>query len=52
LQNPSQTNGNNQNNVGCKISRTYRNKAKEHLKEKINELETEQKYQRLTQRRR
>jgi hypothetical protein len=40
LQNPSQTNGDNLNNVRHETSRTFRNKKRKYLKEKINELET------------
>jgi len=40
LQNPSQTSGDNLNNVRHETSRTFRNKKREYLKEKINELET------------
>jgi uncharacterized protein YaaR (DUF327 family) len=43
LQSPSQTNGNTLNNVRCEATRTFRNKKKEYLKEKINELETNSK---------
>jgi len=39
LQNPSQTNGDNLNNVRCKTIRIFRNKNRDYLKEKINELE-------------
>jgi hypothetical protein len=39
LQNLSQTNGGNQNNVRHETSRTSRNKKREYLKEKVNELE-------------
>jgi hypothetical protein len=40
LQNPSQTNADNLNNVRCETSKTFRNKKKEYFKEKINKLET------------
>jgi hypothetical protein len=40
LQNPSQTSGDNLNNVRHETGRTFRNKKREYLKEKINELET------------
>jgi hypothetical protein len=43
LQNPSETNGDNMNNVRHENSRTFRNKKREFLKEKINELETSSK---------
>jgi hypothetical protein len=38
LQNPSQINGDNLQNLGCETNRTFRNK-----KDKINELETNNK---------
>jgi hypothetical protein len=40
LQNPSQINGDNLKNFKCETSRTLRNKKREYLKGKINELET------------
>jgi hypothetical protein len=40
LQNPSQVNGDNMNNVKREASRTFRTKKREYLKNKINELET------------
>jgi hypothetical protein len=40
LQNPNQSNGDNQNDVRCAAGRYFRNKKKEYLKAKINELET------------
>jgi hypothetical protein len=40
LQNPSQTNGDNLNNVRCETNRTFRNRKREYLKDKIKELET------------
>jgi hypothetical protein len=43
LQNPSQINGDNLQNLRHEISRTFRNKKREHLKGKINELETNNK---------
>jgi hypothetical protein len=43
LQCPSQTNGDNLSNVRCKTSRTFKNKKREYLKEKSNELETNSK---------
>jgi hypothetical protein len=43
LQNPSQLNGDNLQNLRCETSRTFRNKRKEYLKGKINELETNNK---------
>jgi hypothetical protein len=40
LQNPSQINdGDNLQNLRCETSRTFRNKKRKHLKDKINELE-------------
>jgi hypothetical protein len=38
LQEPSEINGENLNNVRCEFSRHFRNKKKEYLKERINEL--------------
>jgi hypothetical protein len=38
LQDPSQINGDNLNNVRREASRRFRNKKKEYLKESINEL--------------
>jgi hypothetical protein len=43
LQNPSQINGNNLQNLRHETSRTFRNKKWEYLKGKINELETNNK---------
>jgi hypothetical protein len=43
LQNPSQTNKDNLNNVRCETSRTFRNKKRQYLKEKVNGLETNSK---------
>jgi hypothetical protein len=43
LQNPSQINGDNLQNLRHESSRTFRNKKREYLKEKINELETNNK---------
>jgi hypothetical protein len=43
LQNPNQTHRESLNNVRHKIGRTFRNKKREYLKEKINELETNSK---------
>jgi hypothetical protein len=43
LQNPSQINGDNLQNVRRKTSRTFRNKKREYLEGKINELETNNK---------
>jgi hypothetical protein len=40
LQNPSQVNGDNMDNVRHEASRTFRTKQREYLKNKINELET------------
>jgi hypothetical protein len=39
LQNPSQNSGNNLQNLRCETSRTFRNKKREYLKGKINDLE-------------
>jgi hypothetical protein len=43
LQNPSQRNGDNLQNLRCETSRAFRNKKREYLKDKINELETNNK---------
>jgi hypothetical protein len=43
VQNPSHINGDNLRNLVCEISRTFRNKKREYLKDKINELETNNK---------
>jgi hypothetical protein len=43
LQNPNQTNGDNLQNLRRETSRTFRNKKREYLKSKINELETNNK---------
>jgi hypothetical protein len=43
LQNPSQINGNNLPNLRRETSRTFRNKKREYVKGKINELETNNK---------
>jgi hypothetical protein len=43
LQNPSETNGGNLDNVKCETSRTLRKKRREYQKYQINELETNSK---------
>jgi hypothetical protein len=43
LQNPSEINGENLNNVRCEASRQFRNKKREYLKDKINEPATNSK---------
>jgi hypothetical protein len=43
LQNPNQVSGDNVKNLRCETSRIFRNKKMEHLKGKINELETNEK---------
>jgi hypothetical protein len=43
LQDPSETNRDNLNNVRHEVSRYFRNKKRQYLKEKINELETNSK---------
>jgi hypothetical protein len=43
LQNPSQINEDNLQNVRCETSRTFRKKKRGYLKDKINELETNKK---------
>ena len=53
LQDPNQCNVDNLNNVRHEVSRHFRNKKKEYLKAKIDELETTskiKKYQRHIQR--
>jgi hypothetical protein len=40
LQDPSEINGDNLNNVTREVSRYFRNKKREYLKDKINELAT------------
>jgi hypothetical protein len=39
----SQMHGDNLNNIRCETSRTLSNKMREHLKDKINDLETNSK---------
>jgi hypothetical protein len=43
LQDPSQSNADNLNNVRCEVSRHFRNKKMEYLKVKIEELGTNSK---------
>jgi hypothetical protein len=43
LQDPNEVNGDNLNNVRCEVSRHFRNKKREYLKGKINELATNSK---------
>jgi hypothetical protein len=43
LQDPSEINGDNLNNVRCEASRQFRNKKNEYLKDKTNELATNSK---------
>jgi hypothetical protein len=43
LQNPSQINGDNLQHLRREISRKFRTKKREYLKDKINELETNNK---------
>jgi hypothetical protein len=43
LQDPSEINGDNLNNVTCEASRYFRNKKREYLKDKINEFATNSK---------
>jgi hypothetical protein len=43
LQNPSQINGENLQKLRCETRRTFRNKKREYLEGKINELETNNK---------
>jgi hypothetical protein len=44
LQDPNQSNVDNVNNVRCEAGRHFRNKKKEYLKAKIDELETNGKF--------
>jgi hypothetical protein len=48
LQNPSQIDGDNLQNLKCAISRKFRNKKREYPKGKINELETKNKNKNIT----
>jgi hypothetical protein len=43
LQDPSEINGDNLNNVRCEASRHFKNKKREYLKDKINKLATNSK---------
>jgi hypothetical protein len=43
LQDPNEVNGDNLSNVRCEASRYFKNKEKEYLKDKINELATKSK---------
>jgi len=43
LKDPNQSSVDNQNNIRCQASRHFRNKKKEYLKAKIDELETNSK---------
>jgi uncharacterized protein YaaR (DUF327 family) len=43
LQEPSELNGDNLNNVRCEARRHFRNKTREYVKDKINELATNSK---------
>jgi hypothetical protein len=43
LQDPSEINGDNLNNVRCEASRYFGNKKREHLRDKINEPATNSK---------
>jgi hypothetical protein len=47
LQDPSETNGDNLDNVRRETSRHFRNKKREYLKDKINELATNSKSQNI-----
>jgi hypothetical protein len=40
VQDPSEINGDNLNNVRCEVSRHFRNKMRKYLKDKINEFAT------------
>jgi len=50
LQHPNQSNVDNLNNVRREASRHFRNKKKEYLKAKIDELETNSKIKKIYQR--
>jgi hypothetical protein len=43
LQDPSEINGGNLNNVRCEASRHFRNKKRQYMKDKMNELATNSK---------
>jgi hypothetical protein len=47
LQNPSETNGDNLKNVRRENGRTFRNKKRKRVKEKINELEADSKIKKV-----
>ena len=47
IQDPSQSNVDNMNNVGSEVSRHFRNKKKAYLRAKIEELETNSKIKKL-----
>jgi hypothetical protein len=47
VQDPSEINGDNLDNVRCEACRYFRNKKKEYLKDKINELATNSKYKNI-----
>jgi hypothetical protein len=48
MQDPSEINGDNLNNVRREASRHFRNKKREYLKDKINELATNSKNKNIT----
>jgi hypothetical protein len=52
LQDPSEINGDNLNNVRQKASRYFRNKKREYLKDKINEFATNSKNKNIREQRR
>jgi hypothetical protein len=47
LQDPSEINGDNLNNVRCEASRYFKDKKREYLKDKINEFATNSKKTRM-----
>jgi hypothetical protein len=47
LHNPSEINGDNLNNVSLEASRHFRNKKREYLKDKINDLKTKSKFKNI-----
>jgi hypothetical protein len=47
LQDPSKINGDNMNNVRREANRYFRNKKRDYLKDKINELATNSKYKNI-----
>jgi hypothetical protein len=48
LQDPSEINTDNLNNIRCETSRHFRNRKKEYVKDKIDELATKSKNKNIT----